>query len=337
MRVLPLLLLAAAPGVLLAAIVAVRHPGSLSLLEWIVFAAALVFVAVVVTIGTERGVVAPVTRLKSAVACWTRHGSFPTIGRDDDPTEITELIRAFDNAIRTLDTREMELRRALEAQDLAMREIHHRVKNNLQIVASLLNLQASRLRLPEARAEFQSARDRVRALATLHRHLYAEGGLHSITMRSFIHELCEQLFTAFGQPSDGRINLLIEADDLQMSSDQAVPLSLIVTEAVSNAIKYAFPGGRPGTVSVRLSADAELARLVIEDDGIGIPAGGGDSETGPRDGLGRPLIRGFARQLGAALTVDDRAGAGTRYMVELRLRRDRDEAVGEEAHADITA
>ena len=101
-----------------------------------------------------------------------------------------------------------------------MQEIHHRVKNNLQIVASLLNLQASRLKQPETRAAFQSARDRVRALSTVHRHLYSEGGLHTIDMRAFLVELCDQLFQAFGEPDGGRIQLSIEAQDVQMSSDQ---------------------------------------------------------------------------------------------------------------------
>ena len=133
------------------------------------------------------------------------------------------------------------------------------MKNNLQIVASLLNLQASRIRVPEARAEFASARDRVRALATLHRHLYAHGEVHTINMPDFLTELCGQLFQAMGEIEGHRIRLTIEASPLQMSSDQAVPLSLIVTEAVSNALKYAFPQGRTGHVLLRLTADGETS------------------------------------------------------------------------------
>jgi two-component sensor histidine kinase len=133
-----------------------------------------------------------------------------------------------------------------------------------------------------------------------------------------------------GEREGDRIGLTVDAPELQMSSDQAVPLSLIVTEAVSNAIKYAFPGGRRGHIAVRLVADDEIAHLVLEDDGVGIPAGGGESESGPRDGLGIQLIRGFARQLGATLTV--REGNGTRYEVDIPLHPDgaeRDEKVDE--------
>jgi two-component sensor histidine kinase len=102
-----------------------------------------------------------------------------------------------------------------------------------------------------------------------------------------------------------------------------VPLSLIVTEAVTNAVKYAFPAGRSGHVSVRLTANGETAELVIKDDGIGIPAGRTETETGTRDGIGIQLIRGFARQLGASLTVEE--GNGTSYRVVIPLHRQRPE------------
>jgi two-component sensor histidine kinase len=212
------------------------------------------------------------------------------------------------------------------------------VKNNLQVVASLLNLQASRIRQPEARAEFHSARDRIRALATLHRHLYAHGELHTIDMREFLEELCQQLLQAMGEtPGGGRIALAIEAPELRISSDQAVPIALLVTEAVSNAVKYAFPGGRSGHISVRLdltrdASGQEKALLSIDDDGVGIPAGRSETESGTRDGLGLQLIRGFARQLGSALVVAE--GDGTHYRVDILLRRERVEGPDAELDQD---
>ena len=202
-----------------------------------------------------------------------------------------------------------------------MQEIHHRVKNNLQIVASLLNLQASRIKAPAAKAEFQSARDRVRALATVHRHLYAHGEVHTINMRSFLLELCGHLFQALGETEGDRLQLEVEAPELEMSSDQAVPLSLIVTEAVTNAIKYAYPAGRRGVISVRLQRRQEVVELEIRDDGIGIPAGRAETDAGTRDGIGIQLINGFARQLRATLDVEQ--GAGTRYVVRMKLRSER--------------
>jgi two-component sensor histidine kinase len=280
--------------------------------------------------GASLAVIQPLKRLERAVGRWRGGGKFDPGGIEDMPQEVRELSASFSQATGALADREHQLRSAIAQQDLLMQEIHHRVKNNLQIIASLLNLQASRIRQPEARAEFQAARDRIRALATLHRHLYSEGELHTINMRSFLNELCGQLLQAVGDPD--RISLTIEAPELQISSDQAVPLALIVTEAVSNAVKYAFPNGRHGHIQVRLTSEGEdRARLVMEDDGVGIPAGRGNSETGVRDGLGLQLIRGFARQLGAPLTVTE--DGGTRYELALTLHRTRADPPAETAPA----
>jgi two-component sensor histidine kinase len=273
-----------------------------------------------VAVGVHVALCQPLTRLSEAVGRWRSSGAFDATLLGDAPTEVLELATSFAVATAALTEHEQRLRAAVEQQELLMREIHHRVKNNLQIVASLLNLQASRIRVPEARAEFASARDRVRALATLHRHLYSQGEVHTINMPVFLTELCGQLFQAMGETEGKRIELHIDSAPLQMSSDQAVPLSLIVTEAVSNALKYAFPGGRKGQVTVRLQSDGETAELVVEDDGVGIPPGTAESETGPRDGIGITLIRGFARQLGGELSVQERHG--TRYALRIKLHRE---------------
>ena len=292
------------------------------LMDRIVELAVLLMVGLgALVLGADIAVVRPLRSLGRAVGGWRMTGHFDTPPDSALPSEIGDLWDSFSRATRALEQRESELQEAIAAQELAMQEIHHRVKNNLQIVASLLNLQASRIHLPEARAEFQSARDRVRALATLHRHLYAHGELHTINMRSFLVELCDQLFQAMGEKAGGRIALTIEAPELQILSDQAVPLALIVTEAVSNAGKYAFPGGRRGRIGIALTEVDGQAELVIEDDGIGIPAGRAETETGTRDGIGLQLIRGFARQLGGTLQV--REGAGTRYAVRMTLHRAR--------------
>ncbi len=270
-----------------------------------------------VAVGTHLALVEPLTRLSQGVAEWRAGGTFEPNLTSDPPTEIRDLAASFAEATDSLRAHAIRQVAAVEKQDLLMKEIHHRVKNNLQIVASLLNLQAARIRQPEARAEFASARDRVRALATLHRYLYLQGEVHTIDMPAFLKELCGQIFDAMGETAGKRIKLEIEASPLQMHSDQAVPLSLIVTEAVSNAVKYAFPKGRAGAIHVRLTDGDGSAELVVEDDGVGIPAGRTETETGTRDGLGLTLIRGFARQLGGTLQVEEMAG--TRYVVRVPL------------------
>ncbi len=293
-----------------------------TLLFWRFTAIAALLAAgvVAVALGAHLTVGQPIRALTRRVTRWRAGEAFDERPMRLQPTELADLFHAFGLATNGIVEREAALVRVRGEQDLLFKEIHHRVKNNLQIIASLLNLQASRIRVPEAKAEFQSARDRVRALATLHRHLYAEGGLHSIAMRPFLLELSGQLFQAIGEREGHRISLEVEAPELQMSSDQAVPLALVVTEAVSNAVKYAFPDGRSGHVSVRLTEQADdMLELVVQDDGVGIPAGRAETETGIRDGLGIQLIRGFARQLGAELVVTE--DGGTRYQLRLKLHR----------------
>jgi len=271
-----------------------------------------------IVLGADLAFARPLRRLGAAVSRWQATNVFDPGDLRGAPAELGDLARSFTDATGALREREARLREAQARQELLMQEIHHRVKNNLQIVASLLNLQASRIRSPDARAEFQSARDRIRALATLHRHLYTQGEVHTINMRSFLVELCGQLFQAMGEAEGERISLSISAPELRMGSDQAVPLALIVTEAVTNAVKYAFPGKRSGHIVVTLTQTDDALDLVIEDDGVGFPAGRAMTEMGIRDGIGLRLIRGFSRQLGATLAVEQEHG--TRYAVHMPMQ-----------------
>ena len=299
-------------------LLAVWAPGERGFLS--ILGAAALGVAIAVW-GLDFVISAPLRRLAQGIDSWRGGHVFEAHKTARLPREYKMLALSFKRSTVAISRREAQLHRAVQAQELAMQEIHHRVKNNLQIVASLLNLQASRIRLPAAKAEFQSARDRVRALATVHRHLYAHGEVHTINMRSFLQELCGPLFTAMGETEGERLALEIVAPELEMSSDQAVPLSLIVTEAVTNAIKYAYPAGRRGTIKIGLVQNDGYVDLDISDDGVGIPAGRVETEAGTRDGIGIQLIKGFARQLGASLQVNE--GNGTRYRVRMALRRER--------------
>ncbi|MFS3134613.1 sensor histidine kinase [Gluconacetobacter sacchari] len=274
-----------------------------------------------VTQSANALLVAPLRRLTGSVERWQAAGGvFDGRASWVMPVEIRQLARAFTQATRSLARDERRLARAAVRQELLLKEMHHRVKNNLQIVASLLNLQANRIRQPEAREEFAQARDRVRALATLHRYLYAEGELFSMNMEHFVSELCGQILQAAGHAGSGRLGLSVHAATLELGPDQAVPLALIITEIVSNAIKHAFSDGRRGTISVRLDyAGPGQARLDIADDGIGL-ANGHQATSGERSGIGMQLIRGFARQLGGNLKIVEEDG--TRYILLFPLKKD---------------
>jgi two-component sensor histidine kinase len=282
----------------------------------------LVLAPAAVALGAEVGLAAPLRRLATGVARWRMDGNFDQELTRCGPTELRELATTFAIATQDLAAQEAKLAAAQHRQTLLMKEIHHRVKNNLQIVASLLNLQAARIRAPEAKSEFASARDRVRALATLHRHLYttdenAPDDVHMIAMPAFLRELCEQLFQTMGEREGRRIALDIDAGGIEMPSDQAVPIALIVTEMVSNSLKYAFPPPRRGTISVRLGNNDGWLELAIADDGVGLPPAKPDAaDPERRTGLGMQLVRGFARQLGAEITLSETHG--TRLLLRLR-------------------
>lgn len=270
---------------------------------------------IAVALAARTFLVEPLERLALAVAEWRRGASFdPRINRSI-PLEIRHLEKAFLRATRRLSRHERELERAAHHQDMLTREIHHRVKNNLQVVASLLNLQASRIRSHEAKEEFRLVRDRVRALATLHRYLYSENGLSALDVQSFLEELCSVLLSAHNMNIQTRIRLKLDIEHVLISPDQAVPVALIVTEVVSNALRYAFPDNRSGIIRISLhhvvpppEGQAGLVELELGDDGIGLAASRASESRTRREGIGIQLIRGFARQINADLTISNENG-----------------------------
>lgn len=246
-----------------------------------------------VVLGAEYAVSRPLSRLRRAVAQWQAGArTFEISGTSAMPDEVRDLAESFRAGAFALSARERDLQAAIERAEILAAEVHHRVKNNLQIVSSLLALQAQRLTDGQGRAEFEAARDRIGALATLHRHMYAHHDPEAIDLRAFIEELGAQLFAAVGDKPGRRIALAVTAPALRISSDQAVPLALIITEAVSAALKQGFPPGRGGRIAIDVTADERRARLAIEDDGV---------TPRPDDPLRTMLLRGLARQLGGEL------------------------------------
>jgi len=269
---------------------------------------------VAILVGVELGVSRPLRHLAARVRNWVPGHPFAADPAAGGPLEVRELDRALIAAAAALQERETALTAALRQRDLLMAEIHHRVKNNLQVVASLLSLQADRLRSPTARTEFAVARDRVQALATLHRHLYLHQSFERISLRPFLEELSRQLGDALGAGPGTGVEIAIDAEDVEMGSDQAISLALLLTEAVSNAMRHGFPDDRTGTISISLHIEDETAQLVVEDDGVGL----GDA-TSDGDGLGLRLIEGFASHLGG--TAEITSGPGTRIAVRFPLQR----------------
>ena len=271
-----------------------------------------------IVIGADLAMVRPLRLLSARVRGWRPGAVFRVSPAGTEPREVRAVEQAFSEAAAALARREGDLRAALEQRDALMGEIHHRVKNNLQIVSSLLNLQAGRIGDPAASAEFLAARNRVRALATLHRHLYMQHSFETVSLVPFLTELSNQQFSSHNESPGERLALRLEIADIAISTDQAVSLSLFVTEAVGNAVEHAFPEDTRGTIRLSLSEAGGTVALVICDDGIGIP----DRKERPR-GLGIQLMEGFAKQLGGPLTGGRRAageGGGTAWTVHFPVR-----------------
>ncbi|MCR0984320.1 sensor histidine kinase [Roseomonas populi] len=270
-----------------------------------------------IVVGADLAMVRPLRLLSVRVRAWRPGNAFRVNPTGTEPREVRAVEQAFSEAAEALARREADLRAALEQRDALMAEIHHRVKNNLQIVSSLLNLQAGRIADPQATAEFLAARNRVRALATLHRHLYVQHSFESVSLPPFLTELANQQFSSHNEAPGERLALKLEIADVVISTDQAVSLSLLVTEAIGNAVEHAFPDDTRGTIWFCLREEGGDVVLTVRDDGIGLP----DRQSRPR-GLGLQLMDGFAKQLGGPLVGGrvEGEGGGTRWSVRFPIR-----------------
>ncbi|ACL24271.1 sensor histidine kinase [Chloroflexus aggregans] len=205
-----------------------------------------------------------------------------------------------------------QLRAALAEKELLLREVHHRVKNNLQIVSSLLRLQAEHISDERVSAAVHDSQNRIRALALVHEQLYRSESLAHIDIGEYLQNIATSVWRSLsirGSP----IRLVSEViNGISINIDQAIALGLIVTELVSNSVKHAFPTGTAqGTISLRVRQDNTVLHVEVADNGIGMPpqinAGGGS--------LGMQLVHGLCRQIGATLSFGE--GPGTTVIIRV--------------------
>ncbi len=206
----------------------------------------------------------------------------------------------------------------LEEKELLVREIHHRVKNNLQVLSSMLRLQAQALDNPAALAPMQDMQARVLSMSFLHRELYGEDDSTHIEMQRYVETLSRHLLHAFN--ADGRVCCRVHAHGAQFNADTAVPLGLILNELLSNALKHAFPDGRQGSVRVDLErADAEdWYELTVSDDGAGWSGRAVPEQTAT---VGLTLVRMMTRQLRG--TVQHANGVGLSHTIRFQAKGER--------------
>ncbi|GET42069.1 PAS domain S-box protein [Microseira wollei] len=214
---------------------------------------------------------------------------------------------------------EVQIQASLHEKEVLLKEIHHRVKNNMQVISSLLELQAQYLDDPQTIALFRESQSRIRSMALIHEQLYQSLHLDKIDFAKYIKDLTTNLFQFFGNHSNA-IELKLNLAESSLNIETAIPCGLIVNELVSNSLKYAFNQGMPGQISIELFRD-ELMKfhLIVSDNGVGLPKNF-NIETAAT--LGLRLVRMLTRQLKGFLEID--TDGGTRFKLgfyELNYRR----------------
>lgn len=217
----------------------------------------------------------------------------------------------FGTLARAFNTMASELQRttiSIEEKELLLREVHHRVKNNMQVVSSLLAMQAGECDDPATAANLAESQGRIRSMALIHEQLYRSDDLARIDVASYLELLTQQLARSQGQ--DVSIAVQLRVDDVAVDFDQAMSCGLIINELVTNAFQHAFPAGGAGTIRITLGSGPDgLCRLRVTDDGRGCPAGElqGGGAAGPAT-LGASLVTMLVRQLDGEMTMGSEDG-----------------------------
>jgi PAS domain S-box-containing protein len=204
---------------------------------------------------------------------------------------------------------EAHISASLREKEVLLKEIHHRVKNNLQVISSLLRLQSQHVTDEKTLDMFRESQNRVKSMALIHEYLYQSRDMAHINFSEYIRNLTAHLFRSYGVTPDA-VHLDLHVDESPLDLDTAIPCGLIITELVSNSLKHAFPEGRKGRMDVSFHAfdGGRKFELAVKDDGVGLPAGIDLEHT---VSLGLRLVRTLTQQLGGRLRMETREGTQT--------------------------
>jgi two-component sensor histidine kinase len=233
---------------------------------------------------------------------------------DRAPQEIAAFSADLHSMADAIDRRNTDLTQALEAKTLLTREVHHRVKNNLQVINSLLTLQWGRVREGAAKEVLAQTRARINALALIHRLLYDQDNGYErgeVPIDNLMAQLCTQLHSA--SQLMNQVQLTCHAGNFPVPIEYVVPLTLFVVEAVTNAFRHAFPKGMGGTINLRFDLDGDSAILDISDNGQGYVVKNEAAQ------IGTELMHGFATEVGGQLSISSSDGNGTHVALKFPL------------------
>ncbi len=241
-------------------------------------------------------------RSRGRVIQWDAEGK--PLRRLGTVTDITEHVRADE-----------KIARSLQEKELLLKEVHHRVKNNIQVISGLLDLQASSTENPEVALRLKESRNKIRAMALIHEKLYMSDDLSNVNFSDYVRDMAEEL-ASFYRTNLSKIEMAIESDGVHLGIDKAIPCGLIMNEMLSNALKHAFPGGGPGEIEIVLRKTAKNeAEIIVRDNGQGLP-----QEIDPHTTLsaGLYLVHGLVQnQLHGEMTVLRKRG--TEFRIKFPL------------------
>jgi PAS domain S-box-containing protein len=221
-------------------------------------------------------------------------------------------ISAIGRDITAAKEADRRLKASLLEKEILLKEVHHRVKNNLQVISSLLNLEAGRVTNPEAVTALRASQTRVRSIAAFHEGVYQAHDLANVDMDRYLGDLLRGLRSTYGSAGDG-VATRVTAAGVALSADLAIPCGLIVNELVTNAFKHAFPERR-GAVEIDLQREGERLTLRVSDDGVGLPQ---RFELTSLTSLGLQLVQTLSEQMGGAVTIE-RGAAGVAFSVSFK-------------------
>lgn len=228
---------------------------------------------------------------------------------------VKERTKALEEEVEVRKQAEAAIRLSLEEKVLLLREVHHRVNNNLQIIISLTKLQLRTLEDPGMKQALSDMQNRVRAMAIVHEKLYQTEDLSSIDIADYTRYLVTQIFGHY-KVNRQMIALNIDIGKILLSIDTAIPLGLILNELVGNAIKYAFPDGRKGELTIRITEEDEILTVVVQDNGIGISS---DIDWQNTPSLGLRLVSNLVDQLFGTIELD--RSSGTKFTMVLHEKK----------------
>jgi two-component sensor histidine kinase len=205
-----------------------------------------------------------------------------------------------------------QIEQSLREKEALIKEIHHRVKNNLQIISSMLNLQIGKIDDEKTEAIFFEAKQRINAIALTHQMLYQKTTISNINLGEYVETLVRQIEATMSSTAIS-VNTLIPKTEERLTIDGAVPLGLIINELLTNAYKHGFPSGRKGTITVSLIENASSYTIKVNDNGIGLPEGFNEKES---VSLGMELVLILVEQLDSKLTIENKNGSS--FMFEIK-------------------